>query len=472
MFISSSTALKINKGGFRMNTFCTALITMLFLHSAQVWGWGQYGHEQVNSAAIDLLDPSLSMTKCFRDARHMMIRYAITPDVEWKANVKIKNITRANFLSQRSNDCVEHPFHFFEADAFAKPDEDVTKLPCDGDYGGRAYQKYSQLMKKNMDHVVLVDPSKRIQNPDDPTPKDVAEHGTAPWRIRSLYLASVKAMKSGDFRLAALYLGSIGHYVADMTQPFHSTLNFDGDYKPQDEHSGIHHEIDTGLLFRVVSSKKDADSVFLSFSETHAPVLESAKRKLNEFPEHFSETDIIPSVMKLVASSLQLIDPLLQAYKKQCDLANKDIPRTKRAPSSTPPATSPEEIPAPVVEIEPVVPTRFCERSSGKKYSRVRSLRTKNEDALNATKLGSEGTVLQVIEGRLALAAALTSKLWAAAFSAAGHPDFGNCTGDDWKFSQSYAIQKYLRPDYYPEGFNGNTRRGCSNNFRPSLDEE
>ena len=66
--------------------------------------------------------------------------------------------------------------------------------------------------------------------------------------------------------------------------------------------------------------------------------------------------------------------------------------------------------------------------------------------------------LLSEIETRLGDGAATLSRIWAAAYEAAGRPQLSGCA--ELQFDQSYVIQNYPRPDddsaygYMPAGYN------------------
>src|SRR4051794_17286317 len=80
--------------------------------------WGQYGHQQVNDAAITVLGTGNGLGKCFNDNRYVVKRAAITPDVEWKADMQLKTLSDADKTKRYDDDKYEHPMHFDEADAW------------------------------------------------------------------------------------------------------------------------------------------------------------------------------------------------------------------------------------------------------------------------------------------------------------------------------------------------------------------
>ena len=232
----------------------SALTLALALPAHEAYGWGQYGHEQINDAAVDLLGASSGLGKCFDQARYVVKRLAISPDMEWKTDVLLKNLSAADKAKREDDNRYEHPLHFDEVDAWVpnpKPG-DIERLPA-GEYKD-VFSFYSEKLRENAKYVQTVDPAKKLKDPDHPTVNEVTDHGTAPWRAQQLYRLGVDALKKGDVKAAVLYLGAMGHYVADMSQPFHATLNYDGDYSPRPA-AGIHHEIDTGVMPLVKKSQ-------------------------------------------------------------------------------------------------------------------------------------------------------------------------------------------------------------------------
>ena len=456
----------------------TVILVGLVLASPFAFGWGQYGHEQVNSAAIDLLDTNTSIGKCFRDARKTIVRYAITPDIEWKTDLQVKTLSSQSSQQRRKNDCYEHPLHFFEADSFIQQNGGaISKLPTDNDYSTRAFPAYVQLLSMlvNRTYVVTVDPTKKLQNPSNPTPMDVVIHGTAPWRAESLYILAVDAMKKKDFRLAAFYLATMGHYIGDMSQPFHATLNFDGDYKPVDDYAGIHHEIDTGLFERLAERiTKDSNDVFNSFDPTIKQVSQIATQEFAKYPSRLSSADIVPNVMKIVASGYPLVQGLLAAYKKQCDIANgkatKNRGKARKIAQQSVKLKDRTERNGEHGHV-PIFPTddqasdpsiqghAYCEAIPDGQRGEVKAIGTEKEDQMNVAKIGDD-MVATILETRLGLSSALLAKLWISAFQEAGQPAFGDCSG--WSFDEDYAIMNYPIPNYYPANFDGVTKAGCA----------
>lgn len=65
----------------------------------------------------------------------------------------------------------------------------------------------------------------------------VEDNGILPWAIRDTYDRLVAAFAAGEWEDAVALAGDIGHYVADLHNPMHLTVNFNGQLTGQ---HGIH----------------------------------------------------------------------------------------------------------------------------------------------------------------------------------------------------------------------------------------
>jgi hypothetical protein len=334
------------------------LLAALFGSCPEARAWGSYGHQQVNVAALELFNELLrdsSMGKCMKMNDKFIQRLAITPDYDWKklgteidsnfnpVDPKFKTLPDGShnpayrFSDPRIvSDDYEHPLHYFEADAFIDPIH-IGKLPS-GPYSSVA-AKYTSLRfaKDRAAFVLAVDPSKATTPPateEDPETRTrapvenidyVRSHGTAPWRIKQLYDLGVAQLKAGNVELALVYLGAMGHYVGDMSQPFHTSLNFDGTYDsghPNDPRSpvyssGIHATFETEIFKRLVPKDKQPDAktfLYPSFEATDSGVLVAAhkvlgKSKLVRIPS----TRVVREVFRVISTSTPYVQPLLDA---------------------------------------------------------------------------------------------------------------------------------------------------------------
>ena len=93
-----------------------AFIVGCLLVSCQCWGWGSYGHEQINRAAAIVIS-NHPIGRWMNKNLLTVQRLAVTPDYDWKRVglppsdpklVELRNLA----------DRYEHPLHYFEVDAF------------------------------------------------------------------------------------------------------------------------------------------------------------------------------------------------------------------------------------------------------------------------------------------------------------------------------------------------------------------
>src|SRR5437762_417617 len=96
-------------------------ISVLFGLSREAFGWGAYGHQQVNHAAVQIMGKSphfRSYAACFTTNIDFITRLGITPDYDWKW-LGTPPTDEALIAKKHQNDRYEHSLHFFEADSYA-----------------------------------------------------------------------------------------------------------------------------------------------------------------------------------------------------------------------------------------------------------------------------------------------------------------------------------------------------------------
>ena len=212
----------------------------LCLSASQAFGWGDYGHEQVNGAAVQLLlGRQRGLAQFLAPNSALLRRLSITPDADWKSSAGRPGATPEESAKQRVINQVEPPLHFFEVDAYIAAEKDpntIMLLPM-GEYLD-VYPQYRQLLSSNAEYLRRLAPGK---------PLDPAAHGTAPWRVLQLYDQAVSAMSRHDPAKALFFLGIMGHYVADLAQPLHTTVDFDGEHSVTPA-AGVHFVFEEQIL--------------------------------------------------------------------------------------------------------------------------------------------------------------------------------------------------------------------------------
>lgn len=444
-------------------------------------GWGSYGHQQINAAAIKLMDESNPLAACFKRNATLITRYAITPDYEWK---KVGKMPSDPDLVRKklSNDHYEHPLHFFEPDAFIKDGkvtpEAIAALPTGGfdkdDPTGsyrRVYEKYRDLRKDNEAYITKLDPKKALADPKNPTAAEVTGHGTAPWRIQQLYRMGVEELKKGNVEKALYYLGTMGHYVGDMSQPFHGSVN----YNPGGIHSVFEEKILEEAAHPFAGAEADgATNLWKSFEGTEKDVLARGQDAMKGLGK-VGIDNVVGEAIKLVGGGVQYVDPLMKVF----DEAKKNYhpPRPPRqglmgrqqalldsADPTSRLADSLDEMNRKTPPSEPGEDHDHAHEAhrhpSGKERPREPSVpigvvRDFMRSTLTDPTTGKQGTVLDAATRRMGDGAALLARIWETAYreARAENPRVDAIADCEKKeFDLHFTIMNYPRPDYLPNG--------------------
>lgn len=392
-----------------MKKLLVSIITLQFI-STNAMGWGSYGHQQINVMAIKIIQ-NTPTGKCFDRNKDLIQRLAITPDYEWKWGGVAP--TNPIVKSKKSYiDRFEHHLHYFEPDAFLEPtkisSDSITNLPS-GIFRDIVSQ-YQNLLRLNIDYVLKIDPNKKFADKNNPSEIEVEAHGTAPWRIQQLYELAVDALKgpNPNLPLAQFYLGTLGHYVGDMSQPFHASLNYDGQYPANAKTKGIHSDFETNIFKDKAAGVKDiADKntkLYNKFEATEREVLKHLAA-LNSLTDKqlspLKQNEIVLETFKLAASSYALVEPLLKAY------------------ADSGPGNGPNRV---------------------KKFANTKMTLDKTET-----------NVFGVATHRMAQSAALLARIWLLAVedSKVDAKAIENCAQD--VFAEDLVIERYPFPEYLPK---------------------
>lgn len=256
----------------------TLLIFLSYYIMNPAFGWGLKGHETINGAAVHFMTEQSHPFGSFLSANEQVLKHlGQTPDREWHRADKRETM-----------------LHFFEVDAFIRPESEsgsadvaIVSLPT-GDY--RAVQgQYGALLLSSSETLAGFN---RTSNAPE-------SYGTAPWRVLQLYDEGVAALRARDLPKALLCLGTLGHYLADLAQPLHTTLHYDGEYHPLAAR-GVHDAIESEAFESKISA---------------ADVLQLAAHRLGTRGiDGLTRTRVAPELLKLVSSGWSGIAPLIQTY--------------------------------------------------------------------------------------------------------------------------------------------------------------
>ncbi len=413
--------------------FC-ALVTVS-LQSA--FGWGSYGHQQINAGAIELIKRT-NLGICMNQSRAMMVRLAITPDFEWKM-LGTPPTDPALLAKKKRNDKYEHPLHYFEADAFIAPEKvsqaTVAALPSDPVYAD-VVDEYRQALMANLKTVQKIDPAKSLNDPSRAANWEVADHGTAPWRILQLYDLGVAELKKGNLERGFFYLGAMGHYVGDMSQPFHASLNFDGQYYDPTA-GGIHHTFESAILEEVAkksgATMDRTTKLWSHFKATQTAVGTAARAQKTAFA--VDRSTVLPRTFQLISTGYTSITPLLAAFSYARSGSLGGYPDEDPAAIAT--RVNPEAAKSSLHSRPPSTPIAAVRTFLALDYQ-------------DPTKALPVQTVLDLATERMGHSSAFLAQLWVSAAREAkkANPSLKLTACPKFTFSDATAIEQYPTPKY------------------------
>ncbi len=170
---------------------------MLLTMAAPLSAWGRVGHAQVSRLALKDLPPAAAAW--FKGQESFFEAHSADPD-HWRQDRK------------------EGPRHYLNVEAYGGPEGVPFEVP-------EALQKVGAVT--------------------------FAKGGQVPWIIQDRLRDLVEAFKKGDRVQVAFVASVLGHYVADIHVPLHTTKNHNGQYSGQ---KGIHSRWETGLVERFASA--------------------------------------------------------------------------------------------------------------------------------------------------------------------------------------------------------------------------
>jgi hypothetical protein len=234
---------ELNAEQFRRGLICLALIALvLLLQSAPAFAWGNEGHVAINRVAAQKIPAT--MPQFLRRAVVEIAYLGPEPD-RWRSpsEFALKN--------------AQEPDHFIDLERVSWLDP----LPA-----GR-YEFYRKLYEKRA-------ATSAGDHPDDYLPERV---GLQPYITMEVYGRLKAAFREYRQRVAArqptqavqqaiiFYAGWLGHYVADGSQPLHTTIQYNGWMGPNPHgyttQRGIHAQFETAYVAANITAKDFAGLV-------------------------------------------------------------------------------------------------------------------------------------------------------------------------------------------------------------------
>lgn len=405
-----------------------------------VWAWGDYGHQQISDAALKLLsDESLKVTRpsvarCMAANRAALLRVVISPDTDWKHGPK-------GFALN------EDALHFFHLDAFdlrfaQNASHKTDALPM-GEYSDAQSRLLEMISSpEQSSYIAKNNPSMRDRAGRPATVAELADNGSAPWRVLQLARIGADALRAGDLRKGMVALGALSHYVGDIAQPFHVAADFDG-YSAQSPARGVHSVFESGMLSAAAAAAgvkpvvPGLKSEWDDFRATEVGVLAAGRADLASNPEPLVNRAIVPRMVELAAESLGLVQSIRGNFAAACAAETHAAAETP-APM---PATSPSPDQAPSPAQEAAAPAGPHCSAQGPKLSKpfVAQFVASPVAAAKGAKVFDVGLE------RMGRSAALVARIWAAAWAGADLPADG-CTVI--KLTREEIIQLYDEPSY------------------------
>jgi len=192
-----------------------AVPILLLAMAAPLSAWGRGGHRLVSQLA--LRDLPSDVAGWFKGQEDFFLEHSSDPD-HWRQDRK------------------EGPRHYLDTENYGGPE-------------GVPFEVSSAMRKVGA--------------------KTFAKSGQVPWIIQDRLRDLVDAFKKGDRNQVAFVATVMGHYVADIHVPLHTTSNHDGQFSGQ---KGIHSRWETGLVERFVTLESlEVHPALLEADLGHAP---------------------------------------------------------------------------------------------------------------------------------------------------------------------------------------------------------
>ena len=277
-----------------------SLLLALWLASLPAcFGWDYEGHHLINHTAVGLLPTNFPAFVSTPEARERIAFLAGEPD-RWR-NTPDLPLRHCN-----------GPDHYFDVDDLALYHLDPTAL---------SHFRYEFAGQLAVARAAAPDKFPAL-SPTQDRDRTKAQIGFLPWAIAENYaklksgFSYLKAYEQSgtpeeiaNARQNIIYImGVLGHYVGDLTQPLHTTKNYNGwvgeNPAGYTTSKGFHSWIDGGFLAktRMVTAEELRPKLRPARSLWHGQPLEK-------------HADVFPEVMAVLLANFKLVEPLYQMDK-------------------------------------------------------------------------------------------------------------------------------------------------------------
>lgn len=294
-------------------------ICLFLVVQPQVFAWGERGHHLVTEVAARLVadrfaSDDAAWAEFFQQNELLLAHLSNVPDIVWRSGDQAVRSANA-------------PTHYVDLEYLtggAKPDISAH-LPTD-------FEGWQNAIEKSCQQPKFCAPG------PDMTAK-VAKTGHAPLRVQQFYNRLVAAMKrlqqlekdeasAGAFRDTIdeilLNAGLLSHFVADLANPYHTTMDYDGWNRGQ---GGIHNYFESQIVSTYSLGLRAEVYYFASRQKPAASLMSSSDTKS-------SSASVLQKTWRLVLNSHSLLDQVNGLDRKYSLLEVSKLKPAERKPAA------------------------------------------------------------------------------------------------------------------------------------------
>jgi len=242
-------------------------------------GWGREAHHIVTTEAGRLLPPPLS--DYFREHADELGRQSNEPDRRVaRLRSEVRRIER-DLAGREEPDAAEREAlqaarrtwrvararHFFDVDALTDEPPPFENFPRGREAArGRVEEFLMRADRGRAAELLGIAPG---ELPAELSPEQadrlgeaaLLEHGTLPWTTRDTVDELAETFRERRVEHLPRVLGRLSHYVADLHQPLHTTVNYDGQ---RTGNRGVHAVFEVHIINRYRDAYRELPAEFLS----------------------------------------------------------------------------------------------------------------------------------------------------------------------------------------------------------------
>lgn len=299
--------------------FISTVLLASALVSYEALAWGERGHHIVGYTAARLVKSKTrkgdanekAMGQFFSDRAIALGHLSNIPDISWKTPSQDAAVRTLN-----------PPHHFFDVERVLKPGERMTSLPTDIELIVKRYADLGHDMKKFREGIgfapwriqelfgLLREAFQCIKNKEAQAPEAKGSAFVSPFDPGKTptYSCKPEVPKRSDVFAAMSIAGVLSHFIGDLAQPYHVTVDYDG---WDTGNGGVHayfesevlHELDERMSAEVLEKSKYVG--FEVFPSTRESLVKLAYRITENSYKYIPEVRRLDSKLLASPSSVQ-----------------------------------------------------------------------------------------------------------------------------------------------------------------------